>query len=136
MGGGTLILLDTHIWIWWVSSPQRLSPKAAEQIRKGEKDAAIGISIISCWEIGMLVAKGRVGFSLDLEEWIEKSLRLPQVKLLELTPKIAVLSSRLQGNPPADPADRILIATAKAHGIPLVTKDEEIQDYPHVESIW
>lgn len=89
----------------------------------------------------MLVARGRIGFTMDVETWIEKGLSLPQVKFLDLTPKIAVLSTRLPdsgltGNPPANPADRILIATAQVHACPLVTKDLEIQHYPHVESVW
>lgn len=131
-----MILLDTHAWVWWMANPARLSPKAAEAIRKAEKGSEIGIGAISCWELAMLVAKGRIGLSLDVEEWIEKSLKLPAVRLLELTPKIAVLSSRLEGRPPSDPADRILIATAKAHGIPVVTKDGEIRDYLYVEAVW
>lgn len=131
-----MILLDTHTWIWWMADPQKLSSKATEAIHKAANHSAIGVSAISCWEIAMLVAKGRLGLTLDVEEWIEKSLKLPEVKLVELSPKISVLSTRLEGNPPNDPADKILIATAKAHSCPLVTRDQKILDYPHIKTIW
>lgn len=136
MGSQSLILLDTHTWIWWLSEPKKLSKRAAEVIQEAEKESMVGIAAISCWEVAMLVARGRIGFSMDVDIWIEKGLSLPQVKFLDLTPKIAVLSTRLAENPPANPADRILIATAQVHACPLVTKDLEIQHYPHVESIW
>ncbi len=131
-----MILLDTHTWIWWLAEPQKLSKQGREIIQRAEKKSEIGIAAISCWEVAMLVARGRIGFAMDVETWIEKSLSLPQVRLLDLTPKIAILSTRLTGNPPANPADRILIATAQVHACPLVTRDLEIQHYPHVESLW
>lgn len=84
----------------------------------------------------MLVAKGRVGFTMELGEWIETTLKLPLSKLLELTPLIAVSSNRLTAAPPKDPVDRILIATAQAHHCPIVTRDRQILGYPHVQSIW
>lgn len=131
-----MILLDTHTWIWWLAEPQKLSKQGRELIQRAEKKSEIGIAAISCWEVAMLVARGRIGFAMDVETWIEKSLSLAQVRLIDLTPKIAILSTRLAGNPPANPADRILIATAQVHACPLVTKDLEIQHYPHVESLW
>ena len=129
-----MILLDTHTWVWWIAEPNKLSAKAAERIRKAGNE--ICVSAISCWEIAMLVAKGRLGLSMDVEEWIERSLKLPELHLLDLTPKIAVLSTRLDGSPPADPADKILIASAKVHHCSIVTKDRLILDYPHIESVW
>ena len=137
MGSGTLILLDTHTWIWWLAEPQKLSKRASEAIQKAERESQVGIAAISCWGVSMLVARGRIGFAMDVETWIEKALSLPSVRFLDLTPKIAVLSTRLpDGKTPANPADRILIATAQIHACPLVTKDLEIQNYPHVASLW
>lgn len=131
-----MILLDTHAWIWWVAEPDKLSPKAIGAIRAAENEKEVCVATISCWEIAMLVAKERIGFTMDVEEWLEKSLRLPEMRLLELTPRIAVLSTRLTGNPPSDPADRILIATSKVHHCPIVSRDQAIRDYAHVESVW
>ena len=131
-----MILLDTHAWIWWLTEPKKLSAKAADRIRRSEKASQVGIASISCWEVAMLVAKGRLGLSFDVEEWIEKSLKLTEVRLLDLTPKIAILSTRLPGNPPADPADRLLIATAKIHGCPIISRDREISNYRDVETLW
>lgn len=84
----------------------------------------------------MLVAKGRLGLAGDVEEWINKSLSLPEMRFLELNPSIAVLSTRLEGLSTADPADKIILATAKFHNCPLVTKDRAMNAYPHVETIW
>lgn len=128
-----MILLDTHTWVWWTAESEKLSSRASETIKKSSE---MGVSAISCWEVAMLVAKGRLGLSMDVEEWIEKSLRLPEVRLLELTPKIAVLSTRLAGNPPGDPADRFLIATAMIHHCPIVTKDHLMRGYNQIETVW
>ena len=128
-----MILLDTHTFVWWVTHPEKLSSLAKKAIQHQKE---IGISVISCWEISMLVSKGRLGFSIDVGEWITKSLSIPEVKSTELTPEIAVLSTRLPGNPPEDPSDRFIIATALTLNCPVVTKDEKIRKYPHCKSIW
>jgi len=62
-----MILLDTHAWLWWATQSKKLSPKAKKLIDKSDE---IGVSVISCWEVAMLVEKGRLGFSIDLQEWI------------------------------------------------------------------
>ena len=131
-----MILLDTHTWIWWNSAPEKLSKKAHQIIQQAQKESQIGITTISCWELTMLVARGRIGFSMDIEDWITQGLQFPGVRLLDMTPKIAVLATRLAGTPPNDPVDRLLIATANVHAVPLLSKDEHILKYPHVKAIW
>lgn len=131
-----MILLDTHAWVWWLSSPKTLSLKARKEIKSSEHQDALLVSVISCWEVAMLVSKGRLAFSMDVEEWINISLRVPHLRLVELNPKIAVLSTRLEGNPPNDPVDRILIATAKVMSCPIITKDNLIRKYSYVKSVW
>ena len=131
-----MILLDTHTWVWWLLAPQRLSQQASVCIEKAEQDDAIGVAVISCWELAMLVAKNRVGLSVDVEQWIARSFDIPGVHLVEFTPTIAVLATRLEAGAPNDPVDRMLIATAKVHGCPLVTRDERIRAYPQVATIW
>lgn len=128
-----MILLDTHVWVWWASSPEKLSKRATEAI---ETASSLGIAVISCWEVAMLVAKERLAFNRDVEEWIQQALELPKIRLIDLTPKISVLSTRLPGKLHQDPADRFIVATCQQHACKLVTKDAELLHYPHIQAIW
>jgi PIN domain nuclease of toxin-antitoxin system len=131
-----LIVLDTHVWVWWVSSPERLSPTARQQIDSEASERQIQISSISCWEVSLLVKKGRLELTLDVEEWIDRSEALPFFRFVPVDNRIAVLSNRLPGEFHEDPADRIIAATALLLGATLITKDQNLQDYPHVETLW
>jgi len=133
MGGKFVILLDTHAWLWWTASSPRLSKRARKAIDSSE---AVTVSAISCWEVAMLVAKGRLAFDRDVEVWIDQALKLPRVRLIPLTPRIAVRSSRVRGDFAGDPADCIIIATALEYGCPIVSKDNRIKNYPDVRVIW
>ncbi|PZV09909.1 MAG: PIN domain nuclease [Leptolyngbya sp.] len=128
-----MIVLDTHAWIWWTNESTSLSQKALDAI---EQTDLIGIPAISCWELAMLVSKGRVGLSMDVQVWIETSLQRPNVTLLTLTPQIAVLSTQLPGGFHGDPADRLIVASSLVHQSPLVSKDEKIQQWGHLQVIW
>lgn len=129
-----MIVLDTHIWVWWVTSVDKLSARQAEAIRAGESDA-IGVSAISCWEVAKLVALGRLALALPLDDWMEVALQYPGVTLLPLTAQIAIASTRLPGEFQNDPADQIIVATARAHDCPLLTRDGKILKYPEVNTI-
>ena len=129
-----MILLDTHIWVWWVTSVDKLSARQAEAIRASESDA-IGVSAISCWEVAKLVALGRLALALPLDDWVEVALQYPGVTLLPLTAQIAIASTRLPGEFHNDPADQIIVATARAHDCPLLTRDGKILRYPEVNTI-
>lgn len=115
-----MIILDTHAWIWWVNESAKLTPKAKLAIEEAD---SIGISAISCWEVSMLVAKERIGFSMDVQVWIELALQRPRARLLPITPEIAVLSTRLPGSFHGDPSDRLIVATSLVHKAILITKD-------------
>ena len=128
-----MILLDTHTWIWWVSESSQLSAKARRAIQETE-DA--GVSIISCWEVAMLVARGRIGFTLDVKVWIDRALQRPKIRLLPIDPEIAVLSTRLPGSFHADSVDRLLAATCMTHGVPLVGMDERIAAWGQIACVW
>jgi PIN domain nuclease of toxin-antitoxin system len=91
-----MIILDTHVWIWWVHGSDKLSEKQSEAIRQNEKDI-IGISAISLWEIAKSVEYNRLELSCAIDEWFEQALNYPGVRLLELTPAIAIASTRLPG---------------------------------------
>lgn len=132
MGCGVLIILDTHAWIWWVAEPAKLSARAHHAIDGAEQ---LGICAISCWEVGMLVAKRRLGLDRDVLLWIRQGLALPRVTLLPLTPEICVASTLLPDSP-ADPADRMIAATARGHRAPVVSKDSRLRAIPGVETVW
>ncbi|ABY35462.1 MAG TPA: PIN domain nuclease [Chloroflexus aurantiacus] len=129
-----MIVLDTHIWIWWVHDPSQLTQAQIEAITNNETEL-IGISAISCWEVAKLVEYKRLELPLPLEEWFEQALSYPGMQLLALTPEIAIESTRLPTPFHRDPADQIIVATARIYGCPLVTSDEKILQYPHVVTI-
>lgn len=131
-----MILLDTHTWVWWVSRPEQVSGRARHEIGLAMEREEIFISSISCWEVALLVRKGRLELTMPVEDWIARSEALPFVRFLPLDNRIALLSNHLPGEIHEDPADRIIIATALTLGAPLVSKDTKIRDYPHVETIW
>jgi PIN domain nuclease of toxin-antitoxin system len=122
-----MIILDTHIWIWWVDDHPKLSPQNRDIIQ-AHQTSGIGISIISCWEIAKLVEKNRLTFECSIEEWLELALKYPGIQLLPLNLPIILESTRLSGFH-ADPADQIIVATAKINGLSLITQDEKILNY-------
>lgn len=126
-----MILLDTHVWVWWVHQDDRLSTKAKSFISQHET-RHIGVSAISCWEIAKLVEHGRLRLPMPTDQWLHAALAYPGVKLLELTPDIAADACSLPGSFHRDPADQIIVATARHHGCELVTMDQRILSYPHV----
>lgn len=129
-----MIVLDTHAWVWWVHGEGKLTPKQLEAIAANEEDV-IGVSAISCWEIAKLVEYGRLQLPVPVADWLKISLNYPGIRLLELTPEIAVASTQLPGEIHRDPADQIIAATARIYGCPLVTSDSKLLKYPHVETI-
>jgi Uncharacterized protein conserved in bacteria len=122
-----MIILDTHIWIWWVDDHPKLSPQN-RNIILAHQTSGLGISIISCWEIAKLVEKNRLTFESSIEEWLELALKYPGIQLLPLNLPIILESTRLSGFH-ADPADQIIVATAKINGLSLITQDEKILTY-------
>jgi PIN domain nuclease of toxin-antitoxin system len=129
-----MIILDTHIWVWWVHGDEKLTQTQHETITANETDV-IGVSAISCWEIAKLVEYGRLSLPCSLEEWFEQALSYPGVELIPLTPEIAIESTRLPGAFQRDPADQIIVATAMVYRCPLVTSDDKILNYPYVTTI-
>ena len=131
-----MIILDTHTWLWWVSNPENLSLPARKIIDSTVENDVILISSISAWEVALLVAKRRLQLTIEVSDWIAKSERLPFVKFIPIDNSIAVKSVSLPKPFHSDPADRIIVATATTIGASLITKDERILNYPHVETIW
>ena len=129
-----MIMLDTHIWIWWVHEENRLTTKQRDVIKANETNR-IGVSAISCWEIAKLFEYRRLDLPCPLKEWLDKALEYPGIRLLNLTPEIAIESTQLPGMFHKDPADQIIVATARIFNCPLVTSASNILKYPHVVSI-
>ena len=126
-----MIILDTHIWVWWVQGDPKLSRHLASYIKRHER-SGLGVSAISCWEVAKLVERERLELPVDVEKWIVAALAYPGIRLLPLSPLIAVESTRLPGDFHKDPADQIIVATARVHNCALVTLDTAIRSYPHV----
>ncbi len=131
-----MIVLDTHAWVWFVSSPELLSKRAKASIEAAMANNGVLISSISTWEIALLVAKNRMQLKMDVDDWITKSEKLPFVEFIPVDNSIAIKSVNLPEPFHSDPADRIIIATAITAGAILVTKDAKILKYSHVETIW
>lgn len=129
-------LLDTHTWIWWNMNPTKLSIKAHDLISNPSKYEELLISAISLWEFSKLVEKNRISISCDPEKWMWEALDIPGLQLVPLTPTIAVRSTTLPGKFHDDPADQIIVATARDEGITIITADRLIQNYEHVKCFW
>jgi len=125
-----LTILDTHVWIWMVEGDQKmLSRSGVQEIREAANAGLVRVSSISIWEVAMLEAKGRLSLSRPIDEWVRGALGAPGVRLEPISPEIAIESARLPGSRHGDPADRILMATARVLGGRLATCDSEIIDY-------
>jgi len=128
------MVLDTHIWVWWVHGDSQL-PQSYQEYLKEAEEQELGVSIISCWEVAKLVEYGRLVLPISVEEWINQALAYPGVRLLDLTPRIVIESTQLPAPFHRDPADQLIVATARVHHWPLMTKDDKILNYPHVEKV-
>ena len=124
------LLLDTHCWVWMqLGLTGRFAAASLRTIERAARSGEIGVSIISVWEVGRLEAKGRLELRMNCVEWIRAALATPGLSLIPLSPEIAIESSRLPGSFQGDPADRILMATARVTGAKLMTKDGKMLDY-------
>lgn len=127
---GTAVLLDTHIWVWYVENEsRRFSKRITPLVERAVQRGNIIVSAISVWEIAQLEALRRLELSMDVRSWVGRALGFPGVRLKGLSPSIAIESTRLPGAPHRDPADRILIATARLMGAALVTCDQAVLAY-------
>jgi PIN domain nuclease of toxin-antitoxin system len=131
-----MIVLDTHVWVWWVSGVEPLPPKPRRLISAAREQKAVYLSSISVWEVAQLAARGRLQLTMDVVDWVAKSEALPFIHFIPVDNAIALKSVQLPGILHQDPADRIIIATALTLGFPLVTRDEKIARYPHIRTIW
>ena len=131
-----MIAVDTHILIWEALSPERLSPAAVEAIATANQADGIIVADISLWEIAMLIQKGRVEILIDCHSFLNLIIQANQIHVRTITPQIATLSTQFLSTINADPADRLIAATALAAGVSLVTADRNLRNSGEIVTIW
>jgi PIN domain nuclease of toxin-antitoxin system len=125
-----MLILDTHVWIWLINGDSRLEHSGLlPEINKAARTKSIKIPAISVWEVSMLASKNRIILEGDTMEWINKALSAPGISLCPLTPEIAYESAHLPGDFHGDPADRMIVASARKLNATLVTFDQKILEY-------
>ena len=129
-------LLDTHTWVWWHMHPAKLSRKVKGLIADPKRHGELLLSAISVWEFCKLLEKERLGISCDAEEWLATALSMPKLRLVALSPPIAYRSTVLPQPFSSDPADQIIVATAREENATILTKDEVMRGYKHVRTLW
>jgi PIN domain nuclease of toxin-antitoxin system len=123
------IILDTHAWIWYVNGNAELSKLARKKINEAINNNRAYLAAISLWEIAMLELKGRITLEMPYFEWINQSIKLTKIHISPLTPAIAAESRHLPGTFHGDPADKMIVATARCENHMLITRDSKILDY-------
>ena len=129
-------LLDTHAWVWWLTADRRLSARARSRIRTSLAAHDLWISLISVWEVAKKVEKKQLVLDRPLDQWLDEAVTQRDLGVWELSRPVLVQSCQLPQPFHGDPADQILVATARYHGAVLVTRDQRIRRYPHVRSLW
>jgi len=136
MGRPPVIVLDTHAWIFYVSEPDALSKRALRRIEKEIAGRDAWISAMSAWEVAMLSTRGRLRLSVTVEDWIARAESVPGLASVPVDSAIAVRAVALPEEYPADPADRIIAATALVLGADLVTKDRVLRGVGDLNTVW
>ena len=133
-----MVVIDTHVMVWWVSGCSPLSTAAGQAIERALDSPGGGVivSSISAWEVAMLVNKNRLILSMDINRWLEQVDCIAGLCFMPVNNDIGVASTMLPGDFHKDPADRIIVATARVLALPLITADEKIRAYEHVRTIW
>lgn len=129
-------VLDTHVWVWWHMHPKKLSKRVRSIISHPDQYEELLLSAISPWEFSKLLEKKRIGISCDPEEWIREALEMSKLRLVPLTPTLSYRSTTLPPPFHEDPADQIIVATAREEKATVLTKDKLIREYTHVRTVW
>jgi len=129
-----VLLLDSHVVVWIVADSRRLSRPAASAIRRARQNGGLAVSAITMWELAWLLTRRRIQAYGTIE--VSVRLLLEGLTILPITPEIAALAAQFPDDYPRDPADRIIGATARAEGLTLVTRDENIRHSPLLKTVW
>ncbi len=131
-----MILLDTHVLVWLVGQPEKLSKAAASAIRRARSSDGLSIADVTIWELALLLARGVLQSGGTIENTLRNLLGRSGVSIKPITPEIAALATQFPIDYPRDPIDRLIGATARAEGLALVTRDEGIRKSPLLKTIW
>jgi len=131
-----MIVLDTQTLVWWTTKPEFLSKRALRKIEAEAKKGKLLISSISILEIYLLVKKKKIGFTVDIDTWLATIEKSSDFEFVPVDNRIAAKSVTLPEPFHNDPADRIIVATARESGAALITSDARIRKYPHIQSVW
>ncbi len=134
MGIGAVILLDTHVVVWAVADSKRLSKAAASEIRRARHLGGLAVSAITLWELASLIVRGRIQAYGTVDSSVR--LLLEDIAVRPITPEIAALAAQFPEDYSRDPADRLIGATARAEGLTLITRDENIRRSPLLRTVW
>jgi PIN domain nuclease of toxin-antitoxin system len=131
----TALVLDTHAWVWWLSKPEKLSRRQRSAIERARKPASVSLllSVISGWEVALLVQAGRLRLPVPLEAWLQQAMSVPGLEVVPLS--VPVIATAAQLTALRDPADMLIVATARLHGARLVTSDVRIGDSGTVQVV-
>jgi len=129
------LVLDTHAWVWWVSKPKKLSRKQRSAIDRARRHGShtLLLSVISAWEVALLVQGGRLRVPVQLEVWLDQAMSIPGLEIAPLT--VPIISGAARLTTLRDPADMLIVATALHYGAPLLTNDRRIGDSGSVHVI-
>ena len=123
-----MVLLDTHVLLWWLDDPARLSAAQREVVLSADIESPLLVSDISLWEVATLHSLGRIRLATPLREWLDNAVAPPLVRRQGISPAVAAEVAALPDSFHGDPADRILVATARVLGVTLLTQDRRIVD--------
>ena len=137
MGSGSLtLILDTHVLLWWLADAGQLSPAQTRALERAEAAREpVAVASITLWEIAKLAERGRVRFDQTVDVVLEEIEQHPSLHIVPLDARIALESTRLGDRIPTDPADQLIVATARVHGLRLITADERIRSSKSVSII-
>lgn len=133
-----MLLLDTHAWIWFIQGSDKIKHTAIKAIEASSQSRTLYVAAISQWELAMLIEKSRIVLNEPALGWIHKAIEMLHIKILPLSAEIALESTQLPGDFHGDPADRMIVATARVHQLSIVTRDSKILNYAknmHVKAI-
>jgi PIN domain nuclease of toxin-antitoxin system len=132
-----MIILDTHVLVWWVDADtKKLSRKARQVLELHSRRNELLVACISVFEITTLERRGRLRFKISVSEWLAQVRRLPEYRIEPLTDDVAERAAQFGDAFPGDPADRMIAATAILRGAPLVTQDEKLRSWAPLKTIW
>ena len=131
-----MLVLDTHVLVWWVNGSPALKARARREIRAAVAEGPVHASTISAFEIRTAVRRGRLDLGVPIGQWLADLAALPELRFQPISAEIAVLAGSFGKDVPGDPADRLIAATALALKAKLVTADKRLRDWPQLQTVW